>query len=141
MTNLLQLRETVARLREGGFTPGPWKIVSYGDGDSLVICEQDDTFRICFMATPGGSPASWAKIKANAALIAEAPDLLTGIERLLKREEALREALDDLQQAEAEYRLMHDRHGDGAMAAGRAWDRMRRCGDKARTTLAETQEG
>lgn len=27
-------------------------------------------------------------------------------------------ALDDVQQAEAEYRLMHDRHGDGSQATG-----------------------
>lgn len=57
------------------FTPGPWKIVSYGDGDNLVICEQDDTWRICFMATPGGSPGAMAKIEANARLIAAAPEL------------------------------------------------------------------
>jgi len=46
------------------------------------------------------------------------------------------EALDDLQQAEAEYRLMHDRHGDGSQASGRAWDLMRRAGDKARKALS-----
>jgi hypothetical protein len=51
------------------------------------------------------------------------------------RAEGLREALDDLQQAEFEYRLMHDRHGDGASATGRAWDLMKRAGDKARATL------
>jgi hypothetical protein len=47
----------------------------------------------------------------------------------------LEAALEDLQQAEAEYRLMHDTHGDGAQAAGRAWDLMRRAGDKARAAL------
>lgn len=50
--------------------------------------------------------------------------------------ELLREALDDLQQAEAEYRLMHDRHGGDARATGRAWDLMRRAGNKARTILS-----
>lgn len=57
------------------------------------------------------------------------------IERLSAELERKTEALDDLQQAEAEYRLMHDRHGDGSQAAGRAWDLMRRAGDKARVTL------
>jgi hypothetical protein len=51
------------------------------------------------------------------------------------RPEGLREALDDLQQAEFEYRLMHDRHGEGASATGRAWDLMKRAGDKARAAL------
>lgn len=51
------------------------------------------------------------------------------------RVDCLRNALDDLQQAEAEYRLMHDLHGDGAAATGRAWDLMRRAGNKARAVL------
>jgi hypothetical protein len=45
------------------------------------------------------------------------------------------QALDDLQQAEAEYRKAHDLHGDGSQQAGRAWDLMRRVGDRARTAL------
>ena len=57
------------------FTPGPWKVVPYGDGDSLVISERDDNWRICFMATPGESPDAWEKIKANARVIAASPDL------------------------------------------------------------------
>lgn len=47
----------------------------------------------------------------------------------------LREALDTLQRSEAAYRRAHDVHGDGALAAGRAWDIMRRAGDKARAAL------
>jgi hypothetical protein len=58
-----------------------------------------------------------------------------------ERARVAREALDDLQQAEAEYRLMHDRHGDGSQAAGRAWDLMRRAGDNARDCLASLDEG
>lgn len=54
--------------------------------------------------------------------------------------EGLRTLLDDLQQAEAEYRLMHDRHGDGSRAAGRAWDLMRRAGDKARAALSPAEQ-
>jgi nucleotide-binding universal stress UspA family protein len=48
----------------------------------------------------------------------------------------VREVLDDLQQAEHEYREIHDRHGDGSQAAGRAWDLLRRAGDKARAALS-----
>ena len=55
-------------------TPGPWTIVPYGDGDSLVIHSDDDN-RVCFMATHGGSRAQWERIQENAALIAAAPDL------------------------------------------------------------------
>lgn len=49
----------------------------------------------------------------------------------------LTERLDDLQRAEAEYRRMHDLHGDDSMWAGHAWDLMRRAGDKARAALGE----
>jgi hypothetical protein len=56
--------------------PGPWTIVAYGDGDSLVI-HKNDTDRICFMATHGGSRKSWEAIQANAAYIAAlSPDVV-----------------------------------------------------------------
>ncbi len=56
-------------------TPGPWEIVPYGDGSSLVIHSDDDN-RVCFMATAcADRPSSHATIRANAALIAAAPDL------------------------------------------------------------------
>jgi hypothetical protein len=62
-------------------TPGPWMIVRYGDGDSLVVHSNEDN-RVCFMATPGslGDPAM---IEADANLIAAAPDLLNGCNALL----------------------------------------------------------
>ena len=56
-------------------TPLPWKLVRYGDGDSLVICEDEaGNFRIAFMAVPGARDIaarklSWRNIKANAAYI------------------------------------------------------------------------
>lgn len=53
--------------------------------------------------------------------------------------EALREALADLATAEAEYRKLHDLHGDSDMRTGRAWDRMRRKGDAARAALSRSQ--
>lgn len=59
-------------------TPGPWQIVRYGDGDSLVIHSDADT-RVCFMATPGQLGPSFAHIKANATLIAAAPTMLAAL--------------------------------------------------------------
>lgn len=55
--------------------------------------------------------------------------------------ERLREALFFLASAEAEYRRLHDLHGDGDIRTGRAWDRMRRRGDEARAALRATDEG
>jgi hypothetical protein len=64
---------------------------------------------------------------------------LEAISTLLKERDALRNHVDDLQQAEFEYRLMHDRYGAGASATGRAWDLMKRAGDKARAALSTTR--
>lgn len=70
----------------GEFTPGPWHIVRYGDGDSLVIClDEAGDRRVAFMATPGCRDRmerrkSWKQIKANARLIAAAPELLAELE-------------------------------------------------------------
>lgn len=56
-------------------TPGPWEIVPYGDGSSLVIHSDDDN-RVCFMATAcADRPTSHAAIRANAALIKAAPQM------------------------------------------------------------------
>lgn len=61
--------------KETGFTPGPWSIVRYGDGSSLVIHSDTDN-RVCFMATASSDrPTSHAAIRANARLIAAAPAL------------------------------------------------------------------
>ncbi len=60
------------------------------------------------------------------------------VERAIAAErerDRLGEALDTLQRSEAAYRRAHDVHGDGALAAGRAWDILRRAGDKARGVL------
>lgn len=56
-------------------TPAPWKIVEYGDGDSLAIHDGDSANRVCFMATHGGSRKAWETIQANAKLIAAAPEM------------------------------------------------------------------
>jgi hypothetical protein len=50
--------------------------------------------------------------------------------------EQLAEALQRLECAEREYRRCHDHEGDGHIVTGRAWDRMRHAGDKARSILA-----
>ena len=61
-------------------TPGPWTVVPYGDGDSLVICsDEGGEWRICFMATHGGTETVWRSIQANARLIAAAPELLAAL--------------------------------------------------------------
>lgn len=66
-----------------GHTPGPWHVVPYGDGDSLVVCsDEGGEWRICFMATHGGTEAVWRQIQANAALIAAAPDLLAALRKI-----------------------------------------------------------
>lgn len=63
-------------------TPGPWTIVPYGNGDSLVIHADQSEWRICFMATPGQSPGAMDRIEANARLIAVAPEMLELLKRL-----------------------------------------------------------
>ena len=51
--------------------------------------------------------------------------------------ERLRGLLLSLATAEAEYRHLHDLHGDGDMRTGRGWDWMRRKGDEARAALTD----
>jgi hypothetical protein len=63
-------------------TAGPWQIVPYGDGDSLVVHAGEDE-RVCFMATPGESPGAMSRIEANARLIAAAPAMYEALEALL----------------------------------------------------------
>lgn len=48
---------------------------------------------------------------------------------------ALADELRALANAEAEYRRSHDLFGTDDMRTGRAWDAMRRAGDKARAIL------
>lgn len=61
---------------------GPWNIVPYGDGDSLVIHVGHTQNRVCFMATPSNVTDDLPRIKANARLIAAAPDMLTALKRV-----------------------------------------------------------
>lgn len=67
-------------IERAGFTKGPWHIVPYGDGNSLVICtEPDGNWRICFLATPGDSSGAWDTIKSDARLIAAAPEMFEAL--------------------------------------------------------------
>jgi len=68
-------------MSETRFTPGPWHIVPHGDGDALVICEDEEgNWRIAFMALPGESRHAKKVIPANAHLISAAPDLYAALE-------------------------------------------------------------
>lgn len=76
--------------REGGHTAGPWFAVPYGDGNDTVICKDEaGNKRIAFMAIPGSRDdkarrKAWTEIKANARLIAAAPELLSHLEFAVK---------------------------------------------------------
>ncbi|WIW89324.1 hypothetical protein K3M67_04940 [Sphingobium sp. V4] len=88
MTDIIQeLRSLIAKA-----TPGPWEVVKYGDGDSLVIHDARGDWRVCFMATPG-SNGDMSSIKANADFIAMSR---THIEALLDRLEAAERGVDYL---------------------------------------------
>lgn len=47
------------------------------------------------------------------------------------------EGLEDLAEKEAEYRHEHDVYGAGNIMTGRAWDRMRYSGNRARSLIKE----
>lgn len=88
-------------------TPAPWMIEEYGDDETptLVIHRGETESRICFMATPGsrGDPAM---IKADAKLIAAAPDLLKQLKLMVELFDGyqgmeLRWAKDAIAKAEA----------------------------------------
>ena len=48
-------------------------------------------------------------------------------------------ACKTLEKAEVHYRLIHDVHGGGSPESGRAWDKLRRYGDKARAAIAKAE--
>lgn len=65
------------------------------------------------------------------------PALLDRLDALESETQVLREALRELQTAEALYRQRHDMFGGDSIESGRAWDVMRRAGDRARQALGE----
>jgi hypothetical protein len=76
-------------------TSGPWHIIPYGDGDSLVICSDEaGDQRVAFMAT-GITRQSKARIKADAHLIASAPDLVDALEPFSRALDDFRSYLTD----------------------------------------------
>jgi hypothetical protein len=54
-----------------------------------------------------------------------------------ERVRILRERIEELEQAEYQYRSDHDVLGDGDIRTGHSWDHMRHSGDRARATLEE----
>ncbi len=48
----------------------------------------------------------------------------------------LKVALCDLEKAEADYRIKHDTLGDAHIDAGRAWDKLRKAGNRARAAFS-----
>ncbi|WP_288016473.1 hypothetical protein [Microcystis phage Mae-JY04] len=95
-------------------TPGPWFVVPYGDGDSLVICrDKAGDKRVAFLATPGcrdygERKKTWKRIKADAQLISAAPDLLVALEEI--RDHAKPTNWDD-----------EDRPGEPGFDCANAW--------------------
>jgi hypothetical protein len=75
--------------RHEGFTPGKWNI---SDQSDLYIVQKDgpEEYAICEMHT------AWDKVerKANAKLIAAAPELLKQVEELTKVNEELKERIE-----------------------------------------------
>lgn len=50
-------------------------------------------------------------------------------------------ALSELSDSERNYRMIHDLDGDAHINAGRAWDKMRQAGHRARALLTPPQGG
>lgn len=82
-------------MSEAKWTAGPWSIVRYGDGSSLVIHSDTDN-RVCFMATASSDrPTSHAEIRANARLISAAPDLAEALEAIMQAADSVKLRLCD----------------------------------------------
>lgn len=64
---------------------GPWHVVLYGDGDSLVVHDAREEYRVCFMATPGSDEGSMEQIEAHAKLIAEMRSALPALLSIARR--------------------------------------------------------
>ncbi len=85
----------------------------------------------------------WIEPDINGPLLAERyvdPDCAEAAARIAELEaerDRLAEHLGELAQTEADYRLKHDTLGDGHIDAGRAWDKMRKSGDRARAALSD----
>lgn len=104
--NIDELKAALAKA-----TPGEWFVVSYGDGDSLVICKDAaGEHRIAFMATPSCRDSverekTWREIRADANLIAmlksTAPALIAELEALRAENARLKIGLRSIASGEA----------------------------------------
>lgn len=83
----------------------------------------------------GGGDHGYYGQLADAAIAAVQEAEADTISTLRAEVERLREGLANLERAESEYRWAHDTIGGGDIKTGRAWDLMRRCGDRARALL------
>jgi len=95
-----------------GHTLGEWKLERTGVIPIVVTADGDSICQVY-----GHRPQAYV----DGQLIAASPDLLVVCKALEK--------------AEASYRLIHDVHGGDSPESGRAWDKLRRCGDKARAAI------
>ena len=70
------------------FTPGPWKIFKHPAPDCSVrsIGTEESDFHCAFASV-------YLNVKANAALIAAAPDLLAALESILRSAEPMNDGL------------------------------------------------
>ena len=123
-------------------SPRPWRIVRYGDGDSLVIHDARGDWRVCFMATPGDSAGALEQIEANAKLIVSAVNARPApAEDAVEREdeiERLRSALAPFAKAGS---IAGERNPYGDFYAYRpaAGDEYAIMGDHLRAALAAMQ--
>jgi hypothetical protein len=95
-------------------TPGPW--VQFADqGKCVAIMPAGRDGDICtFKQSPTDD---------DARLMTAAPELV--------------KALEELQSAETTYRMCHGLDGDGHINTGRAWDKLRQAGQRARAALSQ----
>jgi hypothetical protein len=65
-------------------TPGPWEVgdVQRGESPLMVYCDDSLGSRVADLSTSGHGITT-AQVRANALLIAAAPDLLAALKRLL----------------------------------------------------------
>lgn len=97
-----------------------------------------------FRIFPGSQNWPVEMIERHNQIVAETHDKKVAMVRRIYDQEQeikhLRAWLDRLAACEADYRSAHDLCGDGSREAGRAWDLMRRAGDKAREIVLSVSE-
>lgn len=124
----MKVRLIICGVCRGEFDEGEWEADT-----RCPECEspkQKAGTRLATLTAPPTSGEALTKLQA----MGQEFDATSG------EEMRLRERLVALATAEAEYRKLHDLHGDDDMRTGRAWDWMRRKGDEARAALTKGAE-